>query len=1017
MVKFLITRPIATIMTFVAILVLGIIASRLLPVSLMPDIDIPEITVQINRQGESVREIENGIVAPLRYQLMQLPHLDDIKSESRDGRAILRLRFEYGADINYSFIDVNEKVDAAMRNLPPDMERPAIIKASASDLPVFYINIWKKGADDAEFMELSNLTRSVIIKRLEQLSEVAMVDITGHLEPELYIEPDESLLKSLGFTHRDITYALEQNNLSLGSLQVADGQYLFNIRFSNALRSVEDVRDIRIRAGSRFIKLHEIANIGLRSRQQDGLFLKGTESALSLAVIKQSDARMGDLKESVQDMLNRFEKDYPEVEFQIIQDQTTLLDHSINDLKTNLLFGGILAFIILFFFLKDARSPWLIGISIPLGLIISMLFLFMAGMSINIISLSGLILGVGMMIDNSIIVIDNITQYIERGESLANACIKGTNEVITPLISSILTTCAVFIPLIFLSGISGAIFFDQAMAVAIGLTSSFIVSITLTPVLYHVLSAKAAKRGTLRKGKLTLALQKLNLFKTEDTYERGFKWVFTHRKTFLAGCLFLLVPGFFLALYLPKERFPLFNHNDILVSIDWNERINLNENLKRLEYVYSEVSDLFEIGTAYVGTQKYLMHKEIDQSVSESLLYFNCSDKQAIEKLLAKISDIIKSNWDKAIFEYNVPETIFEKLFHQEDAPLIARISDNRAQGVPELYRMNNITQHLNSIYPYSDVTFPPSETYIEINAVPEMLTLYEVSHSALYERLRAALNAWQVGVLHTGSQYIPMVIGNLPVPVNKLLDELMVANRHNLEIPVKALVDTRIQEDYKILWGSEQGAFVPVNINSLPKGNVQTLMANISMDLKNNFDVNTSFGGRWFSSRELMGELAIVLLISLALLYFILAAQFESLRQPLILLLEIPINITASLFMLWIFGNSINIMAMIGIIVMSGVVVNDSILKIDTVNRLRRGGMPLLEAIEVGGRRRLKPIIMTSITTILALTPILWGSGMGSDLQKPLALTVIGGMILGTILSLYFIPLCYYYLCRNLKS
>lgn len=1017
MIEFLIRRPIAVIMTFIAILTLGLVATGLIPVSLMPNIDIPEITIQVNRPGESVRQVEDGIVAPMRYQLMQIPHLDDMTSESRDGRALIRLRFKYGADINYAFIDVNEKVDAAMRNLPADMDRPAIIKASASDLPVFYLNLWKEGADEVQFMELSNLAQSVLIKRLEQLPEVAMVDVTGHLEPELYIEPNESLLQSLGLTHYDISNTLEQNNLSLGSLQVADGQYLFNIRFANALRTVEDVKDIRLRVGTRFMKLQELAHIGLRARQQEGAFLNGTESALSLAIIKQSDARMDDLKNSVQTLLDRFGWEYPEVKFQIIRDQTALLDHSISNLQINLIFGGILAFIILFFFLKDGRAPWLIGISIPTALVISLLFFHLAGLSINIISLSGLILGVGMMIDNSIIVIDNITQYTEKGETLAKACIKGTNEIIRPLISSVLTTCAVFIPLIFLSGISGALFYDQAVAVAIGLVSSLIVSFTLIPVLYHLFSARAERSGKLRKGKVTLALQKLNLFKAEDSYEKGFMWVFKYRKVFIIGFLALMLPAFLLGWLLPRERFPSFHHNDVLISIDWNERINLQENRKRLEQININLADLSQTATTYAGTQKYLLHKDLDQSVSEALLYFDCKNEADLRQLQDKMAQMMAQEWPGAILEFRVPETIFEKLFHQDEAFLVAKISDNQERGVPDLPRMKEITSNLKASYPQSGIMPPAAETYIQISALPEMLMLYNVEPGALYERLRVALNAWQVGVLHTGSQYIPMVIGNLPVPVDRLLSDLMVVNRQNLEIPVKALVSTRIKEDYKTMMGSVQGAYVPLSIFSVPNNDAQAFMGRVTQELKQKYDVDTTFSGSWFGSRKLMQELLIVLLISLSLLYFILAAQFESLRQPLILLLEVPIDIAGALFLLWIFGGSINIMSMIGIIVMSGIVVNDSILKIDTINRLRREGMPMLAAIKEGGHRRLKPIIMTSITTILALVPVIWGSGIGSELQKPLALTVIGGMVLGTIVSLYFIPLCYYYLCRGSVS
>jgi len=1016
MIKFLIHRPVAVIMTFVALLTLGLVATGLLPVSLMPDMAIPEITIQVNRPGESVRQVEDGVVAPLRYHLMQLPHLDDMTSESRDGRALIRLRFGYGADINYAFIDVNEKVDAAMRNLPSDMERPAIIKASASDLPVFYINLWRENADEAAFMELSTLARAVLIKRLEQLPEVAMVDVTGHLEPELYIAPNETLLQALGLSHYDITRALEQNNLSMGSLQVADGQYLFNIRFANALHTVDDVKDIRLRVGSRFMKLSELAEIGLRPRQQEGAFLKDSETALSLAVIKQADARMDELKASVQGMLDRFAWEYPEIRSQIIRDQTTLLSHSISNLRDNLIFGGLLAFIILFFFLKDGRAPWLIGISIPTALVISLLFFHLAGLSINIISLSGLILGIGMMIDNSIIVIDNITQYTDKGETLATACIRGTNEIIRPLISSVLTTCAVFVPLVFLSGISGALFYDQALAVAIGLVASLLVAITIIPVLYHLFSLRAERKGRLRKGRLTLALQKLNLFKAEDSYEKGFNWVFRHRKACLLLGLTLIVPALLLAWLLPKERFPSFQHSDILVAIDWNERINLEENCARVKQLHANVADWAKTSTSYAGTQKYLLHRDLDQSVSEALLYFDCQNEKDLGLLERRLADQLAREWPGAVVEFRVPETLFEQLFQQEEALLVARVRDNRLGDVPEFRHMQAIAARLNADHPDAGIMPPAAESYIEISARPDRLLLYEVDPAALYERLRAALNAWQVGVLHTGSQYIPMVIGNSPLPVDRLLNELMVLNRQNLEIPVNALVTTRIREDYKALMGNAQGAFVPLDFHKVPGGAVSDFMGRLTQELNEKHQVDASFSGSWLGSRQLMRELWMVLLVSLALLYFILAAQFESLRQPFILLLEIPLDIAGALFLLWLFGGSINLMSMIGIIVMSGIVVNDSILKIDTINRLRREGLPLLEAIREGGHRRLKPIIMTSITTILALVPVLWGSGMGSELQRPLALTVIGGMVLGTVVSLYFIPLCYYYLCRNQK-
>ena len=1013
MIKFLIHRPIAVLMTFLAILLLGLVASGRLPVSLMPDIDIPEITVQVNRPGESARQIEEGVLRSLRTQLMQVPHLDDIRSESFDGRALLHLKFSYGADINYAFIDVNEKTDEAMRYQPADMERPVIVKASASDLPVFYINVWTENMDSEEFMELSDLTRAVLIKRLEQLPEIAMVDVTGHLEPELYIQPNEEKLKSLNVTSEIINGALQQNNLSLGSISVADGQYRFNIRFSNYLRTVEDVKNIRMRVGDRMMKLGDLADVALRPRNQEGAFVHQGKQALSLAVIKQSDARMDVLKEKTEELLSFFRGTYEEVSFELVRDQTLILDYSISNLQSNLIFGGTLAFLILFFFLRDARSPWLIGISVPVSLVISLLFFHLIGLSINIISLSGLILGIGMIIDNSIIVIDNITYYREQGNSLSKACIKGSNEVIRPLISSVLTTCAVFIPLIFISGTAGALFYDQAMAVAIGLVTSLVVAITLIPVLYRLFHPSGVKEGDY-KGRATKMLERINLFKGEDLYERGFDRVFRRRRFFFILFLSLLIPGVFLAWSIKKEQFPTFTHEDVFLQIDWNTGINIEENIQRVAQLEQVAADYVILSNSYTGTPRFVLHRDMDQSISEARLYFQCPSPVKVAELRTHLSSFLAEHWPEALWSYEWPKTVFEQLFADAEHELELRLSSKNKEGIPDLAETANMASALKSLFPDAQLITPSSENYIQLLLVEEMMVLYDVDHQMLINRLRSTLNALQIGVLHSGSQYIPIVLGQTSVPVNRLLSEVKVVNRVQEEIPLYVLLKQVNTRDYKVLYGDRSGAYVPISFEQKPKGEMGLILADIKAMLFEDFDTDVAFAGSWFNARKMIGELGLILLVSLVLLYFILAAQFESLRQPLILLLEVPLDLTGGLLLLWLFGESLNVMAMIGFVVMSGIVVNDSILKVDTINRLYRSGMPLVAAIREGGHRRLKPIIMTSITTILALVPVLWTGGMGSELQRPLALTVIGGMVLGTVVSLYFIPLCYYYLYRK---
>ncbi len=1003
-------------MSFIAVLLLGGVAAGLLPVSLMPDVDIPEITVQVDRSDVSVRELENTIVSGMRRSLSQVAHLDNIKSETREGYSLIQLRFKYGTDINYAFIDVNEKVDAVMLHMPRDVTRPAIIKASATDLPVFYINVQTASGinETARFMELCEFTDAVIRKRLEQLPQVAMVDITGMLWPELYILPDAEKMKSLSISQNQIQSVLNENNITLGSLEVIDGQYRYNIRFSNAVNSVDDVMNLYIKTNNRILQVKDIAEVGLRPRTRKGMFMQGKNDALSLAVIKQSDARMEELQTEVNNLLDIFNRDYPEVKLTLTRDQTTILKFAINNLKLSLILGGFLAFIIMFIFLKDTRSPWLIGFSIPVSLVISLLFFHLMNLSLNIISLSGLILGVGMMIDNSIIVIDNITQRMDRGEPLSQACINGTNEVVRPLISSVLTTCAVFLPLIFISGISGALFYDQAMAVSIGLFVSLLVSITLLPTLYRLFWLRAERKGKIGDNRIASWMKKMHIFQSEDIYERGWHWVFAHRRWMFPLFLLLIIAGGYMGWHMKKERFPSFQQQELMVKIDWNERINLNENHNRVTKVLTTAREQTELANSYVGMQQYVLHKDMDLSPSEAVIYFKLKDGSTPEELESGIRESITREYPGANVSFRFPETIFERLFADHEAPFVVKVSSQKTKGIPDVQKMERVLHSLRQNYPVYNIEPFSRDEYLEIRANPEMMALYEVNQNNLYSRLKAALNEYQIGVLRSRTLYVPIVISDKEQSINTILKELRVLNKKGKEIPVNQLVTLVRKDNYKILYGGKDGEYVPVPFYNVADASPTKLADSIKDLIQDKFDLNVSFAGKLFSSRKLLKELLIVLIIALALLYFILAAQFESLAQPFIVLLEVPMDIAGALGLLWLFGGTVNLMAMIGIIVMSGIIINDSILKIDTINQLRRGGLKLIPAIETAGRRRFKPILMTSLTTILALIPFLVAHDMGSELQRPLALTVIGGMTIGTLVSLYFVPLMYYYLYRK---
>ena len=416
MINFLIRRPIAVLMAFTACFIVGLVTYFTLPVSLLPDIAIPEITVQVSAQNTSARELENTVVKPLRQQLIQVAKLKDLSSETRDGAGLIRLNFDFGTNTDLAFIEVNEKIDAAMNYLPKDCERPKVVKASATDVPVFYLNLTLKSdsayraTDEKSFLDLCEFAENVIKRRIEQLPEVAMVDVTGVVERELRITPDPNKLALLELSIEDLENALVQNNVEPGSMMVRDGYYEYNIKFSTLLRTEEDVRNIFLRKGERIVRLGDFCDVAVMPVEGKGIAMCNGKQAVVLTVIKQADENMDDMKQAVNETTDYFKRLYPDIDFHVSRNQTELLDYTISNLQQNLSQGFLFICIVAMLFLGDVKSPFIIGLSMVVSLIASFIFFYLFNMSLNIISLSGLILALGMMIDSSITVTENISQ-------------------------------------------------------------------------------------------------------------------------------------------------------------------------------------------------------------------------------------------------------------------------------------------------------------------------------------------------------------------------------------------------------------------------------------------------------------------------------------------------------------------------------------------------------------------------------------------------------------------------------
>lgn len=1004
MLRSIINRPIAVTMVIIATVILGILAFHRIPVSLMPDIDVPRIVVEMPAQGSSAREIEQQIVSPMRQQLSQVAGLKDIESSSRTDEGLITLTFEPGSNMNLLFIDVNEKIDRAMSNMPKDMERPKVMKIGAMDIPAFYVDVVGGKPD-----QTSRLVQNVIRKRFEQLPEVAMVDYSGFIGSQITITPYESKIKALGISKDIIANAIRSNNIILEALSVRDGIYKYSIHFDSQIMSVRDIEDIYLQIEGRIIQLKDICRVEEHVAERKGIVKSDGKNAITMAIIKQTDAQMINLQQRVDTLMTSLSKDYPELKFKVTRDQTLLLSYSINNLESNLVLGIIMTCVVLFMFIGGWRLPLLVVISMPLSLIFTLLCFYMMGISLNIISLSGLILGIGMIVDNAIIVIDNIGQKDVASDQNIVAAVK---EVFMPMLSSVLTTCAVFIPLIFLSGTAGALFYDQAMGISLALFCSLAVASLVVPVYYFLFY----KKGVIKQTNTSSLPYKLNAVITHY-YDWGMKFTMRHIKhmlIFIAACVLAITVLF---PFIRKERIPELSHDDALVTIDWNEGVTPEENDRRIGELLQEVKPLITSNTTMIGGQDFVLSHTKNITSSEAVCYIKCDSENKLKNATCKFNEVVNMRYPSAMIETGLAANIFDLIFSTEEPDLQVRLQ-KRDGGRPAVEKTCMLTDSLRAHFPQLGIQPIPLEVYLKFHTDAEQMAYYKISYQQLYDSVKELIGTNSIYDINSGGESLPVVIGSDSREAKVLLSNT-ICNADGIDIPISYFVKVIRAEDYKHLYASTEGEFSVINIEKASDSEIKDVMAYLTSQEDKDDSLQLSFVGSYFSSRSLIGELVMVVIVALLLLYFILAAQFESIVQPIIILTEVVIDVTLVLLAVWVAGESINIMSMIGIVVMGGIVINDSILKVDTINRLfrtegKRSHYTLLKAIIVSGHMRVKPIVMTSLTTIFAIVPFLHRGDMGSALEFPLSFTIIVGMIVGTPVSLFFVPMVYYLFYRK---
>lgn len=1010
MVRFLINRPIAVFLSFIGILFFSVLAIRNLPVSLLPGIEVPSVVIKVDYPNNPAQIIENSILKSIRGELNSLNNLKSIESTASSETGLIRLQFEYGTRMDLAYIEINEKVDRLQESLPRDMDRPRIIRINTSDIPIIRVQVLPKNG--ADLVALSQLSERVLKKRIEQIDGVSIVDINGYREQFISIEPNAAQLSALNIPESQIESVLNSANRELGQLSIKDGQYRYFVRMANRLDDLDEIKKLPLTTpNGEVISLQQLADVKFETEKVLSYHLYGQQEGLVITVHKQNSAKMTELVPLVYEAIALFKTDYPQVDFELTQDQSTLLNAGIDNLTTSLIYGGMFAFAVLFLFMGNFKMPIIMGITLPVSLTISFLLFRAVGLSINIISLSGLALGLGMLIDNAIIVIDNITRKRKDGLDIIEACVSGVNEVMAPLISSVLTTLAVFVPLVFLNGLSGSLFYDQAVSVAIILGTSLMVAFILLPLLYRVFFEKS-KKQVKEDSKLFLLILRV--------YKAFYNLIWRFKAISFILLLTLIPLTYFVLLGFEKTGLPDIEKTETLLTINWNEPIDAEANKERVSSLINALEGE-PINESDIGISQFLLSVE-DGRVENAQIYLKFDSREEKASAEKWIADYFVQRHANATLAIEDAPNAFDQIFKSEGRYFTAKWKN---LGQAELMDRDDLTSLLVDVGNITSASAQDGKGFLyeeslEATIDNKALAFYSISESSFKSALSNALDGFLVTEIRRFGEVIPIKIQRPSGDLQQQLQNVYVTGRERQQYPLSQFINLDFIKVEKNITADRTGPYQSLEWETIADSDIQKLTDELPK-VASKYGLTVDFGGTYFEDQENLRQLIFILIISVALLYFILAAQFESLIQPLIVIFTLPLGILGALLVLQLAGASLNVMSAIGIIVMLGIMVNDAILKIDTINRLRllpsqegSSREVLTAAIAKTGQIRLKPILMTSITTILALLPVIFSTGIGADLQRPLVYSVIGGLTIGTFTALYFVPLAYWFVSRK---
>jgi len=1007
-------RPIFTSMVVLIIIILGGIAFFRLPIDLMPDITFPTLSVSTSYGNASPEEMEELVTRPIEQAMAAVPGVESIESESSEGNSNVRLSFVWGTDLEAASNDIRDRLDRVISALPDDASRPTLRKFDISATPILTLGI----TSDLPPLQLRQLIDNQIQYRLERVPGVAAIFVRGGLEREIHVNLNPDKIKALRIPLDQIITAVRASNLNLPAGSVISGNKEIVIRTPGEFTSLDELKNTVVleRAGTK-ISLAQIASVeDMWTKITRHTRING-QPGVQISINKQSGTNTVRVADAALKEIEKINADIPQVKLIPVMDSSVYIRRSINNVGMAAVFGGMLAILVLLIFLRNVKSTAIISTAIPISIIATFGLLYFSGFTLNIMTLGGLALGVGMLLDNSIVVLENIYRLREKGMGQKEAAITGSQEVAAPIIAATITTLVVFLPLIFMRGMSGVMFKQLSYVIAFSILCSLLTALTIVPMLSSRLltvnNVDQADKNRLRD-RLFHGVGRF-LTELENRYKKLLHLALNHRIITAASAVTLLGLSLLLIPLVGTELMPETDEGEIRVNVELETGTKLDitdAKMKEIEAIVNKaVPEIMNMIT-FVGGGGWGTSTSNTGTLRISLVPLNQRKRssneisQELRKLLGNIPGTkVRVNASSTMMMFRRMQSGASRLEiiirgHDLDrafklAEQVQKIVDS-VEGITD----SNISRTAGT---------PEELVLVDRQKASELgLTVQQIART-----LQIVLSGASAGVYREDGKEFTILMQVNDKDKESLEDvlNLTVTNSAGMPVVLRNVVTVRsglgpVEIDRQ---NQERVTSIYANITGRDMGSI---ISDIRVKLRGLAipeDLAVVFGGDYEEQKESFRELMMSFILALILVYMVMASQYESLKDPFVVMFSVPFAIIGVVLILFLSKTTFNIQSYIGMIMLGGIVVNNAILLVDTTNQLhRKDGLAVREAIEEAGRRRLRPILMTASTTILGLMPMAIGLGEGGEAQAPLARAVVGGMLSSALITLVFVPVVY---------